>query len=453
MNESTEANVSKSKSSPSGEKASSALLEAAARIETSNFEKLSTSNAPKPLLNGGAPQPELAPTFQKTLLETKSAPAPSRTSPPTSVTVNGAALEQETKAPPVSAERGQRSEDAKEKRYSGIGVVILDVNGAVSPEPAIRSLGEEKKLVYVTAEPKSDAAAAAHRMGAELVKLSGKAINPGRARNTGYRRLKTLDPNMEYVQFLEPDFILHADWFENACAFMTRRPEVAVIDGHKRERFSEKSMLNMVKEISRRRPKGEVQTTGESTFVRAEAFEAAGGFRGDIASNDTDDLCLRLRRRGQHVWRVETQMGVNHSRKRDLRDWWREAKRNGYEYAHGVFLHGAAPERFRVLEQARAIIWGGAFPMFVVLAAFISAISVRFFSPLTSPYGVFFWILCFGFLVYFAKIFLIALRHGPGQKSSWAYGALVTVGHFGEFLGVAKYHLDSRSEKPNGAKA
>ena len=426
-------------------------MEAAARIETSKLEAPDHAG-----VNGRAHELPAATAFEKTLLETSSAPATMSAPSPASVTINGTAPQVESSTPPAAESAKTKTVETPPTTSmlsAKIGVVMLDQNTGVSPEPAIRSLGDVKTIVYVTANPKNEAAATALRMGAEIVKLPGKTVNPGRARNTGYRRLKALNPDIEYVQFLEPDFILHADWFNNALAFMVRRPEVAVIDGHKRERFSEKSMLNMVKEISRRKPKGELQTTGESAFVRAEAFEAAGGFRGDIASNDTDDLCLRLRRRGQHIWRVETQMGVNHSRKRDLKDWWREAKRNGYEYAHGVYLHGAQPERFRVLEQSRAIIWGGAFPVFIVLAAVISALSVRFFSPMTSPYGVFFWILCSGFLVYFAKIFLIALRHGPGQRSSWAYGALVTIGHFGEFLGVAKYHLDSRSEKPDAGQA
>jgi len=142
-------------------------------------------------------------------------------------------------------------------------------------------------------------------------------------------------------------------------------------------------------------------------------------------------------------------MGVSNSPKLKLKDWWREARRNGYEYAHGVFLHGAPPERFRVLEQARAIIWGGAFPLFIVLSAIVSAVGVKVLSPLTNPVVILLTILGFGFMVYFAKILLIAIRHGITSKSSWAYGVLATMGHLAEFQGVAKYYLTPRSKKPN----
>ncbi len=331
-----------------------------------------------------------------------------------------------------------------------IGVIILDAGEGVSPEAAIRSVGEGRTIVFVTPAPEDEPARVAARMGADVVRLASPAVNPGRARNSGYRRLKALDPKLDFVQFLEADFILHVDWFRQAAAFMNRRPEVAVVDGFKKERFNEKSVVNVVGEIARRRPKGELQCTGATAFVRASAFEAAGGFRGDIPANDTDDLCLRMRRRGHHVWRIESQMGVNHARRIGLKDWWRDAKRNGYEYAHGVFLHGAPPERFRVLEQARAIIWGGAFPLFILLAAIIGAVAVQVLAPMTNAIGVFLWVLCFGFLVYFAKVLLIALRHGIGNRSAWIYGVLVTAGHFGEFLGAAKYHLESR---PDGADA
>jgi|GEM_PF-623234 len=330
-----------------------------------------------------------------------------------------------------------------------IGVVIIDDGGEISPEMAINSVGAECQIIFVTTDRDSEATSTALKMGADVVTAATVPFNPGRVRNTGYRRLKALDPAVEYVQFLESDFALDADWFNEAASFMARRPEVAIIDGSKQERFRENSLLNLVSEISQQESEGELQSAGATAFMRADSFEAAGGFRGDIETNDTEDLCLRMRRRGHHVWRISSEMGVSNSPKLKLKDWWREARRNGYEYAHGVFLHGAPPERFRVLEQARAIIWGGAFPLFIVLSAIVSAVGVKVLSPLTNPVVILLTILGFGFMVYFAKILLIAIRHGITSKSSWAYGVLATMGHLAEFQGVAKYYLTPRSKKPN----
>ena len=413
--------------------APSALLEAAARIENGRQLEAGFSN--------GQVQVEAVPETPDLVDHAVLEPAPEfsalKSDAPEPVVKTPEPAVESTPAPVAGM---------KEAR---IGVVMIDNGGGGSPEAAINSIGEGRQIIFVTTDRDSEAAATAVRMGADVVTASTTPVNPGRIRNTGYRRLKALDPAIEYVQFLEPDFVLDEDWFSKAVAFMTRRPEVAIIDGGKQEQFRENSLLNLVSEISQQESEGELQSAGASAFMRAESFEAAGGFRGDIETNDIQDLCLRMRRRGHHVWRIDNEMGVSNSAKLTLKDWWRDARRNGYEYAHGVFLHGAPPERFRVLEQARAIIWGGAFPLFITLAAIISAIGVKLLSPLTNPFVILFTILGFGFMVYFAKILLIAIRHGIGDKSSWAYGVLATLGHFAEFQGVAKYYLTPRSKKPN----
>ena len=410
----------------------STLLEAAARIENGRSQESGFANG----------QVETTSVEEaSTLIER----ADNKPSPELSA-LKIETPEPETKMPEPVVQTEPVSSASTETR---IGAVIIDDGSGASPEAAINSVGAGRQIVFVTTDRDSEAAAAAIRMGVDVVTASTTPFNPGRVRNTGYRRLKALDPQVEYVQFLEPDFVLDENWFTEALGFMERRPEVAIIDGGQREQFRENSMLNLVSEISRQGSEGELQSAGATAFMRAESFEAAGGFRGDIETNDTEDLCLRMRRRGHHVWRIDNEMGVSNSPRLKLKDWWREAKRNGYEYAHGVFLHGAPPERFRVLEQARAIIWGGAFPLFIILAAIISAIGVKLLSPLTSPYVILFTILCFGFMVYFAKVLLIAIRHGVGSKSSWAYGVLATMGHLAEFQGVAKYYLTPRSKKPN----
>ncbi|MEL6213067.1 MAG: hypothetical protein AAFQ96_05715, partial [Pseudomonadota bacterium] len=159
------------------------------------------------------------------------------------------------------------------------------------------------------------------------------------------------------------------------------------------------------------------------------------------------DLCIRIRRRGQRVWRANAQMGVRHSLKKKLGDWWREARRNGYDYAQGAALHGVQPERFRVLEQARALVWGGAFPLFIILSAVFCALGVSVLAPGGNAIGVLITILSFGLLVYLAKIMLVAIRYGVRYRASWAYGILTTLGHFGEFFGVAKYYFSNRSRQ------
>lgn len=328
-----------------------------------------------------------------------------------------------------------------------IGVVVLDVSAGISPEPLLNSIGDNIPIVFVTDKIGGANAVLAAQLGAEVVNLGGGSLGPGRIRNTGYRRLKAIDPEVEFVQFLEADFQLDPNWFEAAAAFMRRRPEVSIIDGHQSVRLSDKSVLNRIAEISREKATGELQVLGGSAFMRAAAFEEVGGFRGDIAANDTEDLCLRLRRRGHHIWCIDDAMGQINLPQLRLKDWWANAKRCGYEYAHGKSLHGSPPERFRVLEHARALIWGGIFPAMIIFSAIIFAVATKFLSPLANPVATFGWIMGFGSLIYLVKLLVIAIRHGFFSLSSWAYGLITIAGHFGEFIGVMNYYLSSRSRQ------
>ncbi|MEL7486584.1 MAG: glycosyltransferase family 2 protein [Pseudomonadota bacterium] len=320
----------------------------------------------------------------------------------------------------------------------------MDDGSGVSPEAAIEAVGEGRSIIFVTAHPDQEEAAIAQRLGADVVRLPSAGANPGRARNAGYRRLKVLNLSLDYVQFVNSSFVLHADWFDEAVDFMNRRSEVAVVDGFVDIEPAATGVIAAIGAFSHANEHGERASCSDNIFVRADAFEAAGGFRGDISANDTADLCIRLRRRGRHVWRADTQMGVAKMRTRKLGDWWRDAKRDGRRYAHGAALHGAAPERYFVLEQARAIIWGGAFPAFIVLCSVFMGLGVYFMSPLVNPVLVAGAVAAVGVFVYTAKVFVIALRHGLFSWTAWRYGAFTTLGHFPEFLGVADYHLNAK---------
>jgi hypothetical protein len=101
--------------------------------------------------------------------------------------------------------------------------------------------------------------------------------------------------------------------------------------------------------------------------VRAEAFEAAGGFRGDAPGVEMEDLCLRLRRRGGHIWRVDHLMLRRDSGLRAFGHWWRARRQRGVEYALGANLHGGSPERYRARERSRGMIWGMLVPMITIV--------------------------------------------------------------------------------------
>lgn len=356
--------------------------------------------------------------------------------------------------PPVDAGAAETMETTEEagaplpkeecfdpERSAVIGVVIVEDGRGASPEAAIRSAGEGRPVVYATSDASSQAAAIARRAGATIAEIDGREpVTGGRARNAGYRQLKALAPDIDYVQFLVAGSAMHPDWLASAARFMARRPEVAVVAGATGERYPKPSIFAAAGLGASVFP-GEAQAVGPLVFARVEGFETAGGFRNDLVAGETDDLCLRLRRRGRHVWRLDAPMAVREMQPSNLGGWWRSAVGRGFDFAYAAALHGRAPERYRALETARAVFWGGLYPAIVFGAAAACAGAIYVldlsFSPLLAAAAI----IALGCSVYVGLWLWIALRRGVRKSGSGLYGFFAALRHVPEFFGVLKFWL------------
>ncbi|MGF1543280.1 MAG: hypothetical protein ACFB00_02020 [Parvularculaceae bacterium] len=329
----------------------------------------------------------------------------------------------------------------------GVGVVVFDAGVGASAGPALRAAPAGAPLVYA-APPRIARAhgALATSIGASVVELKSDAAALGRILNAGYRRLKKAAPDVAYVQYVAADAALDARWIERAAAFMARRPEVAVVEGESDCRESRRTPVSRALALAGRDvAPGEIVAAGPTFLVRAAAFEAAGGFRGAAPGVEVADLCIRLRKRGAHVWRLDAPMAVVEPLARTWRDWLAAAAQRGHEYAVGAALHGGAPEQFRINEQARAMVWGGLVPLFVTLAAAFGAASAAIFGDDGAPWRIAIAMLGLGVAAYAARIVATAFRRGAGRFASWRFAALVPLGHFAEFAGVARAWLGAAS--------
>ncbi len=320
-----------------------------------------------------------------------------------------------------------------EQFLSHIGIVI--VGGDLAVAETLHSLPDGAAFV-IAAAAEEDGLAAAKEAGVNIVEIND-GPGGGRARNAGYRRLKKENPGLRFVQFLEAGATLAPGWLEHAEKFMTRRPEVAALEGRTSLNQRGATLLDRVAAAAREAPPGEIQAAGSNALFRAEAFEQVGGFRGDIVAEPTADLCIRLRRRGAHVWRSEAAMAAVEPGRMALNAWRTEASRIGYTAAAGAALHGAPPERYGVKEQGRAFFWGGLLPALVVIAMIAFAVASGAFgsSALVGVVAV----LVFALTVYGLKIAMVAMSPEAPPGLNWRYGIFSTLGHFPEFAGVLRY--------------
>jgi len=306
-----------------------------------------------------------------------------------------------------------------------IGAVVIGRNEGERLIRCLRSLqGQVQQLVYVDSGSTDGSAEAARTLGARVVELDlSQPFTAARARNAG---LAALGDGFEYVQFVDGDCEADPGWIAAAAAFLQSRPEVAVACGRRRERFPEASVYNRLCDAEWNTPIGEAKACGGDALMRVEMVRAAGGYRDSLIAGEEPELCLRLRRAGWQVWRLEAEMTLHDAQMQHFGQWWQRSRRAGHAFAEGAALHGKGPERHWAAETRRALIWGAALPAAIVVAGMI------------HPY------LLLAALIYPAQVLRLSRRMGYEQ-------ALFTVlGKFAEAAGALEFFWNRWRGKARG---
>ena len=116
---------------------------------------------------------------------------------------------------------------------------------------------------------------------------------------------------------------------------------------------------------------GQTTGCGGDLLVRVQAFEAVGGFRPQLIAGEEPELCVRLRENGWKIWRLDTEMTQHDAAMVRLSQFWTRAVRGGHAFAEVSRLHSASQYRIWNHETARAIFWGGLFPLMICLGAIV----------------------------------------------------------------------------------
>ena len=307
-----------------------------------------------------------------------------------------------------------------------LGIVVIGRNEGERLRRCLASCVGAARCVYVDSNSTDGSVDVARALGAEVVALDvSRGFTAARARNEGFQRLLALAPEIEFVQFIDGDCELFADWMPRALAFLASRPDVVAVCGRRRERFPQASVFNQLCDIEWNTSPGEARACGGDVVMRAAALRAAGGYRDDLIAGEEPELCVRLRAAGGRIWRLDQDMTWHDAAMTTWTQWWRRNKRSGHAFAEGAFLHGAPPERHFVDETRRAVLWGAVLPLVVLLLA-----------ATVSPWLL---LLLAVYPLQWARVGA-RLRH-DGRPIAWTYAAFLLLGRFPEAQGVLKFRL------------
>lgn len=313
---------------------------------------------------------------------------------------------------------------------SVVGAVVIGRNEGDRLVSCLSALSKQlDSIVYVDSNSTDGSVANAQQMGVVVVELDmSVAFTAARARNAGFVQLAQMNPEVEYVQFVDGDCVVDEGWIEKAQSFLEANRDFALTCGRRREKFPQNSVYNAICDIEWNTPIGEAKASGGDFLIRADLFKQVEGFNQTLIAGEEPELCIRLRQAGYKIMRLDAAMTMHDAAITKLSQWWKRSVRAGFAFAEGAYLYGKSSERYRLRETRRAWLWAAALPLLTIV---LSVFDPRF-------------LVCLVF--YPLQVFRIALRMGVGGLFAWQYAFFSVLGKFPEMQGNLRFWVGRFSQ-------
>ncbi len=316
------------------------------------------------------------------------------------------------------------------------GVVAIGRNEGERLRRCLKSVVDRGLvLVYVDSGSRDQSREIARGLDVEVVELDlSKPFTAARARNEGLERLIAIAPDVEYVQFIDGDCEAAEGWIDRARRELDERPDVAAVCGRLRERNPEQTIYNRLADLEWETPIGESKSCGGIAMMRIAALQEVGGFNDELIAGEEPELCVRFRRQGWKIYRIDAEMALHDMAMTQFRQWWKRTVRTGHAFAEGQALHGAPPERHYVRETRSIIVWGLVVPLLALgLAWPTRGASLLLFA---------------GYLLLFQRVYrYYRVQRGWSQPDARIFTIFVILGKFPNALGLIRYWIGRLSGK------
>lgn len=192
---------------------------------------------------------------------------------------------------------------------------------------AVRPEGFSLEVIYVDSASLDGSPELAREHGAKVIELQPQRPSAALGRNAGWRAASG-----EFVLFLDADTILEPQFIARALAAMDA-PDIAVVWGHRRERFTEQSGYVRVLDLDWIYPPGVTEFCGGDALMRRDALVRVNGFDDTLIAGEEPELCRRLREQGYRILHIDAPMTGHDLAIGRFSAYWRRALRAGHAYA------------------------------------------------------------------------------------------------------------------------
>lgn len=315
-----------------------------------------------------------------------------------------------------------------------IGAVIIGRNEGLRLINCIESLESNiQHIVYVDSGSTDNSLQEAKNRNVSCISLDlNKPFTAARARNEGAKYLFETYPDIGFIQFIDGDCEVQLDWIDEAYKFLLDNDDYAVACGRRRERFPEQSIYNQLCDIEWNTPIGDAKSCGGDALIRVSAFTQIAGYNSSLIAGEEPEMCFRLRDNGWKIIRLDCEMTLHDAAMTRVGQWWNRAKRSGFAYAQGYYLHGKSRDKYNYKPTMSILLWGGVLPLSIILLSLLEPLFLLLF------------------ICYLLQIFRLSIKnisHSMSIKNGISYAVSNVCGKFPQFIGVLRFvksHLQGR---------
>ncbi|MDF5713197.1 MAG: glycosyltransferase family A protein [Rhizonema sp. NSF051] len=343
-----------------------------------------------------------------------------------------------------------------------VGVVVIGRNeGNRLKECLLSVLSQKTTIIYVDSGSTDGSVALARSLGVHVVELDlSIPFTAGRARNAGFEHLLKVNPDTEFVQFVDGDCRIVEGWLERALHELVTQPNVVVVCGRRREEFPDHSIYNRLCDIEWNTPVGEAKACGGDSMMRVLALKQAVGFNPSLIAGEEPELCVRLRQDGGKIVRIDTDMTQHDAQMTHFSQWWKRSLRAGHAFAEGSWIHGSSPERHWVKESRGIWLWGLQLPLLAVATAWLSVLisswildsgfwigNRHLHLSYIKPYVTFLFpglsilLLLMAYALLGFKVYKHTSQRGFKSQEAVLYSLSCVLGKFPQVQGQIQFHL------------
>lgn len=249
-------------------------------------------------------------------------------------------------------------------------VIAIGRNEGARLVACLESVAEvASTVIYVDSGSTDDSIQNARRLGAQVVSLDMTVpFTAARARNAGIAQLHSTGARPRYVMMVDGDCAINPGWLTSAHDFLESHPDAGGVCGRRRERYPQASIYNQLCDWEWDTRIGKTRACGGDVMWRMEAIDAIGGYDPSIIAGEDEEICIRVRKAGWTLWRVDVEMTAHDANIMRFGQWWKRMVRAGHSFAHLNSLYpGFYAHQFR-----RTMIWSLALPLTAILGAAFS---------------------------------------------------------------------------------